>query len=84
MKETTTKTIYKCDLCHKECKPIRSLSLPYNYSMDLVNHIIIEVRASVPYANDKSEDVCEECLRKVLEKYLESLRKKLKRQKKEL
>ena len=80
MKETTTQTVYKCDLCHKECKPIRRISLPHSYSLDLVNKIIIEVKASVPYAGNKLEDVCEECLCKVLEKYLESKKQKLKRQ----
>ena len=72
MKETKTTIKYKCDLCGKECLPVRSLSLPYSSFMDLTNTIELDIKAHIPYGT-LDGDVCRECLIKCLKKFIDGL-----------
>jgi hypothetical protein len=65
-KKVTTIT-FTCDCCGKECQPVRELTIPMRYSMDLVSCIVLKVSYSAPYATAYG-DVCRACLDEAIHK----------------
>lgn len=60
---------YTCDLCNKECKPVRELRITHSYWRDLVNEVHLSIRAHVPYVTGNG-DVCNDCLNEALMRHL--------------
>ena len=71
MEKTEKRTTYTCDLCGKECLPLREISIPARYYMDLVTTVKVRIVADSPYGTDHG-DVCPECAKAMLKKWLES------------
>lgn len=61
---------YTCDLCKKECEPVRNVSIPHSYigAHDVVS-VEIRVSAIVPYVTECG-DVCRDCLMKALSRFM--------------
>lgn len=72
MEKTKKQTTYTCDLCGKECLPLREISIPARYYMDLVTTVKVRIVAYIPYGTDHG-DVCPECAKAALKKWLESV-----------
>lgn len=66
------KTTHTCDVCGKECEPIRNISIPFSYFMDTVSSVRINISAYIPYGTTAG-DVCKECAKKYIGKWIESL-----------
>lgn len=60
---TRNETYHTCDICRKECKPVRDLELlKYPNNAGFVN-LTLTVDCSVDYVSDKyGGDVCIDCL----------------------
>lgn len=71
MRRETLTVRYTCDLCGKECRPIRELNLVHSRGQEFNNEIHLTARAFIPYGTTDG-DVCEECLVNALQNYMES------------
>ena len=72
MRNKTETTVITCDLCGRECEPVTTMSIPHSYYMDLVNCVVINAYAHVPYGTPKG-DVCNDCLKQALKKAMDRL-----------
>lgn len=70
MKQELVTVVYTCDLCNKECEPVRELKLfhSWGYLGETQNSIIVRVGAKV--AHNSYGEVCETCLHDALKAYL--------------
>lgn len=61
MKRTTTIVAHTCDVCGKECAPVKRLQSTISSTPDFVNSVYIDVTVNLPYATANG-DICKECL----------------------
>lgn len=76
MKTETTLVKYTCDLCGKECMPIKKLILNYEegflaYGSAYHKNVVLDISTDITYSKTEG-DVCESCLNEVLRRYMES------------
>lgn len=65
MKTERTIVTYTCDLCGKECEPIRELKIPHPKG----GNIHMKICAYIEYAT-ASGDVCKTCFENAISSYL--------------
>lgn len=66
-KKEYVQTVITCDMCGKECNPIREIKLAVGSTPDFTNYIVLSVRGDFPYATNNG-DICGVCLSNALAK----------------
>lgn len=72
---TTTTTTITCDLCGKDCDPVRKITHIINWGYMNENPLIMELPINMNYG---CKDVCKECLLENLKKVIKNMERESK------